>query len=65
MKKAFSILSYLPIILLGIGGSVVVLDMWHTAGVGRTKATLVKDNQEAAPTVTPSPVGRAATMRSP
>jgi hypothetical protein len=65
VKKMLSILSYLPIILLGIGGSVVVVDMWRTAGVGRAKVTVVKNEHDAAPTVTPSAVGSAAAVRSP
>lgn len=65
MKKVLSILSYLPIILLGIGGSVVVVDMWHTAEMGRPKVTVVKNEHDATPTVTPSAVGSAAAVRSP
>jgi hypothetical protein len=61
VKKVLSILSYLPIILLGIAGSVVVVDMYHTAEVGRTKVTVIKNEHHGgAPTATPSPVGSAA-----
>jgi hypothetical protein len=48
VKKILSILCYLPIILLGIAGSVVVVDMWQIAGVGRTKATAVKNEHDGA-----------------
>jgi hypothetical protein len=56
VKKVLSILSYLPIILLGIAGSVVVVDMWQIAGVGRTKVTAVKDDHDGALSAKPSGV---------
>ena len=58
------ILSYLPIILLGIAGSVVVVDMWHTAEVGRAKVSVAKNEHHGAPTVTPSTVGSATASPS-
>ena len=65
MKKVLSILSYLPIILLGIAGSAVVVDMWHIAGVGRKKVTVLKNEHNGAPTVTPAAVGSASAVGSP
>jgi hypothetical protein len=65
VKKVLSILSYLPIILLGIGGAVVVVDMYNTAEVGRTKVTVIKNDQHGAPTVTPSPAASGAVSPSP
>jgi hypothetical protein len=41
-KKLLKFLCYLPIVLLGIIGSVIVIDMWHIAGVGRTRVTNTK-----------------------
>jgi hypothetical protein len=52
--------SYLPIILLGIGGSVVVFDMWHTTGMGRKKVTVVKNEPDAGGTASPSASGESA-----
>jgi hypothetical protein len=65
VKKVLSILSYLPIILLGIAGSVVVVDMYRTAEVGRTKVTVIKNEHHGAPTAAPSPVGSAAASPNP
>jgi hypothetical protein len=53
VKKVLSILSYLPIILLGIAGSAVVVDMWQIAGVGRTKVTAVKNDHDGTLSVKP------------
>ena len=65
MKKVLRILSYLPIILLGIAGCVVVVDMWHIAGVGRTKVTAVKDDHDGTLTVKPSGVKSPTASGSP
>jgi hypothetical protein len=65
VKKVLSILRYLPIILLGIAGSVVVVDMYHIAGVGRNKVTVIKNEHHGSPAPTPSPVGSAAASPSP
>jgi hypothetical protein len=55
VKKLLSILSYLPIVLLGFGGSLVVFDMWHIAGVGRKKVAVVEHGSDTNPIATPSP----------
>jgi hypothetical protein len=60
VKKLLRVLAYLPIILLGIVGSVVVVDMWHIAGVGRQKASVANKQRYGDPTVTPSPSRSAA-----
>jgi hypothetical protein len=55
VKKLLSKLSYLPVVLLGIGGSLVVFDMWHIAEVGRKKVAVVKHGNQTNPIATPSP----------
>jgi hypothetical protein len=65
VKKVLSILSYLPIILLGIAGSVVVVDMWQIAGVGRTKVTAVKNEHDGAFSVKPSAIKSPTPSGSP
>ena len=46
MKKLVKYLSYLPVILLGIGGTVIVVDMWNITEKGRKKPALVKNKPE-------------------
>ena len=46
MKKLVKYLSYLPVILLGIGGTVIVVDMWNITKTGRKKPALVKNKEE-------------------
>jgi hypothetical protein len=65
VKKVLTFLRYLPIILLGIAGSVVVVDMWRIAGVGRSKVAIANDEHDGDPTVTPTPVRSAAAVRTP
>lgn len=55
VKKLLRVLAYLPIVLLGITGSVVVVDMWHIAGVGRQKASVANKQRNGNAIVTPSP----------
>ncbi|MGA7130029.1 MAG: hypothetical protein WBZ19_27190 [Chthoniobacterales bacterium] len=54
MKKLLSILSYLPIIVLGVAGCIIVVDMWQIAGVGRNKVTVVDNERDGVTTGKPS-----------
>jgi hypothetical protein len=49
MKKLIRYLAYLPVILLGIGGTVIVVDMWNITKTGRKKSALVKGKNKPAP----------------
>ena len=51
MKKLVKYLSYLPVILLGVGGTVIVVDMWNIAKTGRKKPALVKNHNKPEPSV--------------
>jgi hypothetical protein len=42
MKILVKYLSYLPVILLGVAGTVIVVDMWHITESGRKKPELGK-----------------------
>jgi|GEM_PF-4590368 hypothetical protein len=53
MKKLLKYLPYLPVILVGIGATVVVVHMWHVTEIGRAKVggsrrshgTIVEENR--------------------
>lgn len=51
MKKLIRYFAYLPVILLGIGGTVIVADMWNITKTGRKKPALVKGKNKPAPSV--------------
>ena len=46
MKSFLRFLCYLPVLFLGVLGTIVVVDMWHLANGGRPKVDVVKDKDE-------------------
>jgi hypothetical protein len=64
-KKLVRILSYLPIILLGAAGSVVVIDMWHKTQIGQKKSETVRNQHQGSPIDHPSPAGSPARLATP
>ncbi|MFY9987755.1 MAG: hypothetical protein WAK31_23560 [Chthoniobacterales bacterium] len=46
MRKVLRVLCYLPVILLGIAGVVILIHMYDITEIGRPKATVV-DNADA------------------
>jgi hypothetical protein len=46
MRKLFQVLCYLPVVLLGIAGVVILIHMYDITEIGRPKAAIV-DNADS------------------
>ena len=64
-KKLVRFLSYLPIILLGTAGSLVVFDMYHKTQIGQKKSEPLRDEHKSSPNDHPSPSGSPAPSVTP